>query len=511
MVINQLKGGAALSYITIILTNIVGLFLTPFILKMLGSAEYGLYILIGAFVGYLTLLDFGLNNTIIRFVAKYRAENDAEGEASFLGMSLFIYSVIAFILVLLGIVFYYNLESIFENSMTSLELAKAKIMFVILIFNLAITLPGNSFAAIASGYEKFIFPRAASIVKYLSRSILLVTILFLGSKSIGMVILDTIMNLLLISANGYYVFKVLKIRISYKRFDKKLLKTIFKYSIWIFVFVLVGQFQWKSGQMVLGLLTNTTTVAIFAIGVMLGSYYGAFSSAITSVFLPRATKMAVNEATGEELTDMMIRIGRISFLILLYILGAFFLYGKQFIILWVGNEFIESWQIALLIMFAYTVPLVQGFGNAILEAKGKLAFKAVLYLSFVIIGTAIGALFVPEYGATGMIVGSMSGWVLSQNIMNIYYTRVIQLNIFRFFRELAVKLLICMIGILSVGWLINLIPGSTWINFLLKAALYTCIYIGVMFQFGMRYSEKELVWSLLRSYNRRVKTSKTQV
>ena len=63
--------------------------------------------------------------------------------------------------------------------------------------------------------------------------------------------------------------------------------------------------------------------AIFAIGIMLGSYYGAFSSAITSVFLPRATKMAVEEATGEELTDMMIRVGRISFLVLLYIFGAF--------------------------------------------------------------------------------------------------------------------------------------------------------------------------------------------
>ena len=511
MAINQLKAGAILSYVTIVVTNVVGLLLTPYILKMLGVAEYGLYTLMGAFVGYMTLLDFGLNNTIVRFVAKYRAEKDAIGEASFLGMSIFIYGMISLALVLIGGVFYINLEGIFESSMTALEIEKAKIMFAILIFNLAFTLVGNSFSAVASGYEKFIYPKSVNIVKYALRSVLLVVILFFGAKAVGMIVLDTIMNFLLISANAYYIFRVLKVKVSFKGFNNSLLKEIFKYSVWIFIFAIVGQFQWKSGQMVLGVLTNTTTVAIFAIGIMLGSYYGAFSSAITSVFLPRATKMAVEGVTGEELTDMMIRVGRISFLVLLYILGAFFLYGKQFIVLWVGVEFVESWQIAMLIMFAYTVPLVQGFGNSILEAKGKLAFKAVLYLSFVIIGTAIGAIFAPKYGATGMIIGSVSGWLVSQNIMNIYYTRVIQLNILRFFKELAIRLLICMVGVLTIGWLINMIPGNDWINFLIKAVLYTGVYVGVMFLFGMRFSEKELIWNLLRRTNKSVKTSETSV
>ncbi|BAX82639.1 lipopolysaccharide biosynthesis protein [Labilibaculum antarcticum] len=497
MAINQLKAGATLSYVTIVLTNIVGLLMTPFILKMLGAAEYGLYVLIGAFVGYLTLLDFGLNNTIVRFVAKYRAEKDAEGEANFLGMSIFIYCCISLVLVLLGVIFYYNLESVFDKSMSVVELGKAKVMFVILIFNLAITLPGNSFAGIASGYEKFVFPRIASIIKYIIRSILIVTILFFEAKSVGMVILDTIMNLMLISANAYYAIKILKIKISFKRFDKNLLKIIFRYSVWIFVFALVGQFQWKSGQMVLGVLTSTTTVAIFAIGIMLGSYYGAFSSAITGVFLPRATKMAVEEASGEELTDMMIRIGRISLLVLLYVFGAFLLYGQQFIILWVGEEFIEAWRIALLIMVAYTVPLVQGFGNSILEAKGKLAFKAVLYLSFVTIGTASGAYLAPKYGATGMIIGSVSGWLISQNIMNIYYTKVINLNIMRFFSELTHRLLLSMIGILLVGMLIRLLPGNGWSNFVVKASLYSLMYIITMYKIGMRDYEVEILRSLI--------------
>lgn len=81
---SQLKKGAILNYITIFLTNIIGLLMTPFILNHLGKSEYGIYITIGALVGTISLLDFGLNNTVVRFVAKYKAEKDRIGLENFL-------------------------------------------------------------------------------------------------------------------------------------------------------------------------------------------------------------------------------------------------------------------------------------------------------------------------------------------------------------------------------------------------------------------------------------------
>src|SRR5690606_2916664 len=264
------------------------------------------------------------------------------------------------------------------------------------------------------------------------------------------------------------------------------------YSIWIFVFAIVGQFQWKVGQMVLGVVTNTTVVAIFAVGVMLGTYYGAFSTAISGVFLPRATQMSVANATGEELTDMMIKIGRLSFIALMFILGAFMLYGRQFVFLWVGETYYDSWVIALIIMFAYTLPLVQGFGNSILEAKNKLRFKAVIYLVFLILGTGFGGYLAREHGAVGMIIGSVTGWVIVQNIMNIYYHKVIHLNIPRFFKELGSRILPAFLITLILGWLINYIPGSNWVNFSVKAVLYTLIYAIIMFFIGLNSYEKDL-------------------
>lgn len=505
---SQLKKGAALNYTIIILTNVVGLLLTPFIIKQLGDSEFGLYTMIGAFVGYISVLDFGLSDAVVRFVAKYRAEKDSVGEENFLGNTLLIYSAISTVIIIIGAVCYFNLESLFEESLTASQIGKAKVMFVILVFNLAISLPAGSFTGICYGYEHFVFPKQARIIRYISRSVLIVALLLMGGKAIAIVVLDTILNLILNAILFWYV--TVKLRAKYKihHFSIPLIKEIFSYSLWIFVFVVVSQFQWNAGQLVLGMVANTEIVAIFAVGIMLGTYYGAFSTAISEVFLPKATQMAVGKASPEALTDMMIRIGRLSFISLMLILGGFLLFGKQFVFLWVGPNYYDSWVIASIIMLAYTLPLVQGFGNSVLKAKNKLAFKALVYLSLLIIGTIIGGFLAKTYGAIGMILGTVAGWLLAQNIMNVYYYKVIKLNILRFFKALLAKTLIVFVVTLLIGYVLNLIPGSGWFNFILKVVLYAICYSVLMYQFGINKSEKELFDTILNPVLKRLKITK---
>ncbi len=493
---SQLKKGAFLNYVSIFLTNTVGLAMTPFILKSLGQDQYGIYLTIGALTGTISLLDFGLNNTIIRFVAKYRAEKDRKGEENFLATSMLIYLLISLLVLIVGGAFYYYFDSYFIK-MNPEEIRIAKTMFVILIFNLAISLPGGAFTGVCLGYEQFVFPKTLGIVRYILRSITVVGILLLGGKAIELVIIDTVFNVLVILVTGYFVLKKLKVRFKLHSFQKSFVKEILKYSVWIFVFALVGVFQWKAGHWVLGRISVPAVLAIYGIGITLGTYYGAFSTAISSVFLPRATQMSVGNASGEQLTDMMIKIGRLSFIVLMYILIAFTLYGYQFVHLWVGYELgedgsFQSWAIALMIMVAYTLPLVQNFGNSILEAKNKLSFKAILYLSFMIIGTAIGAIFAMDYGAIGMISGSVIGWLIVQNVMNFYYHRVIKLNILRFFKELGNKIVLALLIILAIGYGINYIPGDGWINFIIKGSIYTIVFVILMYSLGMLNYEKEL-------------------
>ncbi|WP_159020238.1 lipopolysaccharide biosynthesis protein [Algibacter sp. L3A6] len=493
---SQIKKGALLNYITVFLTNIVGLFITPFILNHLGKSEYGIYTAIGALVGTISVLDLGLNNTIIRFVAKYKAEKDRRSEENFLATTMLIYIAISIVITIIGFIFYGHIDSYFTK-MNSEEINISKTIFILLIFNLAIGLPGGSFVAICYGYENFVFPKSINIIRYLLRTIVVVAILLVGGKAIALVIIDTVFNILFMLTEAYFVFFKLKVKIKLHYFSSAFLKKIFSYSIWIFVYGIVAQFQWKSGQIVLGNFSNTEVLAVYAIGLTLGSYYGAFSSAITGVFLPRATQMIVNNASPAELTDTMIKIGRVSFIVLMYVLGAFYLYGKQFVFLWVGESYYDSYIIALIIMVVYTIPLVQGFTGPLIEAQNKVAFKAIVYLIFLAFGTLLGFFLAKQHGAIGMIGGTVIGWFIAQNIMNVFYHRVLKLDILRFFRELFSKILITFLFILTVGYLINYIPGDGWINFIIKASFYSIVFIILMYKFGTITYEKDLFSGIL--------------
>lgn len=494
---SQLKKGAFLNYATIFLTNVVGILLTPFILSHIGASQYGIYITIGALVGTISLLDFGLNNTIVRFVAKYRAEKDKKGEENFLATTMLIFFAISITIVIIGLVFYNFFIDSYFTKMNGEEIKIAKTIFSILIFNLAISLPGTAFTGICYGYESFVFPKTLNIIRYVSRSLTVVAVLTLGGKAISLVILDTIFNVLIIAITMFFVFKRLNVKIKLHSFSFQFIKKIFSYSGWIFIFALVSIFQWKAGHWVLGSTSAPEVLTIYGIGITLGTYYGAFSTAISGVFLPRATQMTVAKATGEELTDMMIKIGRLSFIVLMFIFGAFLFFGHQFVLLWVGKTLgpqgsYEAWLIAILIMAAYTLPLVQGFGNSILEAKSKLAFKAILYLSFMILGTILGALLSVEYGALGMISGSVVAWVIVQNTMNFYYHNKIGLNIIRFFKQLLNKTFIAIVLAFGLAYIINILPGNDWFNFVYKAIIYTIVYSILMYTLGLNTFEKDL-------------------
>ena len=145
---NQRLWGALLSYVNIILTVAVGLLYTPLMLRLLGQSEYGLYSLIGSVIGYLSVLDMGLGNTLVRYTAKNRVDGTAQREAEMNGLFLLVYSVIGIITLVAGAGIYANIDLLFGDTLDTEEMWRARIMMVLLIFNFALSFPFSIFASI---------------------------------------------------------------------------------------------------------------------------------------------------------------------------------------------------------------------------------------------------------------------------------------------------------------------------------------------------------------------------
>ena len=101
---DQLKIGVLLSYLNLAISSIIPFVYTPVMLRILGQNEYGLFSLAHTAIGYLSLLTFGFGGTILRYLSIYRAKGQKEEEEKTLGFFLLLYSYIAVLIMLGGII-----------------------------------------------------------------------------------------------------------------------------------------------------------------------------------------------------------------------------------------------------------------------------------------------------------------------------------------------------------------------------------------------------------------------
>jgi O-antigen/teichoic acid export membrane protein len=509
--VSQLKVGAVLGYASLLLGNLVAIFVTPFMLRTLGQSEFGLYSLIGTFVGYLTVLDLGLNNSIVRYVARYRASSDNAGEQNFLAMAMITYGGIALLAAAVGAMLWWRLDLIFGGALTAKELDRARIMFAILVLNVVVALPAGGVTAILCGYERFSYTRALDLVRLAVRTGLLVALLSVGYKAVGIIVLDTALNLTLAVLNGAYVFRRLGVRLVLHHLDSKLVYEVFSYSSWMVLWLVFGQLFTRIGQVVLGVTDGTSAVALYAVAAMLVSYYGSFAYVVSSMLLPQATRLVVQNAGGYQLTDFMIRIGRLQFLVLSYLLGAFILFGQAFVTLWAGSAYGRAWLVALVVMLPQTVSITRDVGVAIQQAQNRIVFRAFYLAMMVVLAVGFGLAGQRWFdGPLAMGVGLMLTTILGNGIMDLYYSRVIGIDMIRFYREVVGARLGALLVVLVVGYgLARLAPVSGWRMLITQGVIYTVVFGAVTWRLGMNLFELELFRSLASTVAQRIRTCAT--
>ena len=264
MAVNQLKAGAVLSYVIIILNSLIGLLYTPYMLRMMGKSEYGLYSLAASVVAYLTVLDLGFGNAIVRYTAKYRAEGKVREQEEMFGMFIILYSVISVVAFVLGLVLYFNVDGLFSRAMSPGEVHKVEIMMLLLTFNLAFTFPMSIWGSIITAYEDFVFQRVVSILRIVLNPLVMIILLMMGYRSIAMVVVTTIFNVLTLLLNLWYCKNRIHIKVRFGRFKWGFLKEVSIYSFWIFLNAIMDRIYWSTGQFVLGIFKGAAVVAVYA-------------------------------------------------------------------------------------------------------------------------------------------------------------------------------------------------------------------------------------------------------
>ena len=131
--INQKKAGIMITYLTMGLRVLISFVFTPFLLARVGDSQYGVYSLSVSLISFISLLDMGFSQTLVRYIARARALDDKDEEARLNGFFLKLYIFIAVIAFVVGLalVFLYPLVS--KKTMLDSELRLFKAVFLVLL------------------------------------------------------------------------------------------------------------------------------------------------------------------------------------------------------------------------------------------------------------------------------------------------------------------------------------------------------------------------------------------
>lgn len=500
MKINQLKIGTILSYLQMALAIIIGLVYTPIMLDLLGQSEYGLYNTVSSTISMLSILSLGFNSSYVRYHSKYKKENNYEAIWKLNGLFLIVFTIIGVIAFACGTSLTFNLDLVFDQGLTASEYEIARVLMGILTINLALSFPMSVFSSIISANEKFVFLKLLGTVKTVLSPLVTLPLLLIGYRSIAMVIVTVAITLMIDICYIIFVLFRLKNKFVFHRFEKGLFKSLFVYTSFIAINMIVDQINWNIDKMLLGRFKGTVSVSIYSVGYTIYNYYMMFSTSLSGVFTPRVHKMA-NETQFDlteqrkQYTDLFVKVGRIQYLLLGLVASGIVFFGKEFItVFWAGAEYTDSYYVLLLLAVPAVIPLIQNVGIEVQRAQNKHSFRSIVYLAMAIINVVISVVLCQKYGAVGSAIGTAISLLVANGIvMNIYYHVKCNIDIIAFWKNIF-RVSLGLIAPVLMGLLIRHVfdLSNIW-QFLLGIVIYTVVYCFSMWIFGMNKYERNLI------------------
>ncbi|GAA5219838.1 oligosaccharide flippase family protein [Membranihabitans marinus] len=503
--VNQRKSGVILSYLTLFIKIAIAMVYTPFLIHSLGKSEYGIFNITVSILSYMAILDFGVNDSTIRYLVQIKNQlNLPKSKEILAGINLF-YSSIGIGIIGIGTLLYFNLDTFFGQSMDGREIYLLEITFLIALVSTLFSIVMNPFSAILMAYEKFALLKWIELISYLLTTGLIVVFLLLGYKLVAVVYISAIINILGIVYKIYYVKRKLKFPYSLLQYSTQTIKTLLNYSSPIFLVVVVEQIYWKLDNILIGSYLGASMVAIYAAGIFFQKYILSFSTSISRVMIPNFIDKLDQNVDLRERSRLYIKVGRIQLMSILLIVTTLGLYGYEFIQLWLGPDFTLSYYVLLAIMIPQSLEVVGNIRNTVLQVKGLYWFRArlIFFISLINIGFTIYFLKVHQsivLAAVSTGVGILLGYIIINTYIHI--KQLLDIKYFILSTWIAILPTILILGIANIG--LSFMVADRWFPFFIKIGIHIAICIWTLYLIYMNTEEKNMIKKLVNQLKTKI-------
>lgn len=376
-----------------IITIVCGVLSSIVLARYLGAEERASYaVIVNAAAILVVFLNFGVNS------AYQKVRRDKGMAATRLFYFYTIYSAATFLLLLLLVTTLTSVTYFFISLVAIGSLFRMQLQTYCLVEDIR----GSSVAVIVGSFLEFL---ALLALWVFTSSNAQVAILALLSKELFVSLL-TIFYLKHnqeLSLSGVLKIKEVffKARGGFFYYLKKVLQTPLFFLLSILIVI-----NYKADVLLLAYFeVPKISIGVFAVGVLLADYLWIFSDIFKDVQISKSSK-------GSGASDAAAAT-RYALFITFFVYLAFFLLGKNAVALLYGDEFSDSYYIALLMLFANVFMIPCKIIGTYFISLGRVRDYVYSMFFAVVINIFVGCLLIPYFGVYGAVLASFLAYFVS--------------------------------------------------------------------------------------------------
>lgn len=498
----QFTLGAIISYVAIAFNIVSGLLYTPWMIHTIGDDQYALYSLATSVVS-MFMLDFGISASVTKFLSNYYANGDYDKANRFMGIVYKVFFAITAVIAVVLSVVYLFIDSIYVK-LSANELAIFKNLFIIVAVYSVFSFPCLTFNGTLIANERFIEVKICNLGQKVFNVALIVIFLLIGLDVYSLVLVNVLSNVVFYMLKYYFIRKKTQTRAVMSYWDKNDAKELFSYSVWVTVLNIAQRFIFNIMPTVITACIGASMVTMFSLSSVIEGYVYMFSDAINGMFMPKVSKILVNDKSGNELLSLMVKVSRYHVCTLGLLFVGFLCLGRQFVTLWMGSGYLSVYYCTLAMIFPSLFTTPMQVGNTALLSKGIIRPNALIYVFISVVNVALSVILLPIINIYGAAVSVCICYLISFALKGTLIKREFGINFRKYFKETylkwsAVALLTALAGVI----LNTFITFGGWLSFLIKGIIIFTVYFGLFVALCLDGSEKSSVKQKIKSILRR--------
>ena len=441
---------------------VAGFIMPRFIDRHLGQTMLGVWDFGWSIVTYFGLASMGVGSSVNRYVAKYRAEEDAQRLNRSMSSVMLLQMLAAMVIFVLTVLATLMVPLLLRLPNVAL-VDEARFVVFFLGISIAIKIAFDTYDGVITGCHRWDLHNMINAGGYAVSIICMLTAMSLGGGIRSLAILYFIGTATTEIARlriAKYVCPELDIR--FRNAERAEARIMFEFGGKAFLGSISNRLLYQTNSIIIASYLGAAVLATYSRPMALVLAVGTIVSKFAYMLTPIASHL---DAAGnkEDLRKLLIQTTRYSVYMALPPLIFIFILGNPILLLWMGKRYAEG-DLMMILALGHLASFAHRPSMNILTGLGAHGKPAMIYLGTALI-SVVASLFIiggMDGGVTGAAISiSVSLLIADGIVIPVYACRRLDVPVVEFFRASWVKPVLCAIPFVICLLTIRLlVPGK---------------------------------------------------